>query len=80
MPELLRRVLASRHVLQLSHVASGKVREIYEIDPNHLLFLATDRISAYDVILPQLIPEQGRVLTGVSLHFFDLLDTPNPRV
>jgi phosphoribosylaminoimidazole-succinocarboxamide synthase len=77
MPELLRRVLASRHVLQLSHVASGRVREIYEIDPNHLLFIATDRISAYDVILPQLIPDKGRVLTGVSLHFFDLLDTPN---
>jgi phosphoribosylaminoimidazole-succinocarboxamide synthase len=77
MPELLRRVLASRYVLQLSHVASGKVREIYEIDPNHLLFIATDRISAYDVILPQLIPDKGRVLTGLSLHFFDLLDAPN---
>jgi len=70
-------VLASRHVLSLSHVASGKVREIYEIDPNHLLFIATDRISAYDVILPQLIPDKGRVLTGLSLHFFDLLDAPN---
>jgi len=77
MQELLRRVLASRHVLQLSHVASGKVREIYEIDPNHLLFIATDRISAYDVVLPQLIPDKGRVLTGLSLHFFDLLDAPN---
>jgi phosphoribosylaminoimidazole-succinocarboxamide synthase len=77
MPELPLRVLASRHVLQLSHVASGKVREIYEIDPNHLLFIATDRISAYDVILPQLIPDKGRVLTGLSLHFFDLLDAPN---
>jgi phosphoribosylaminoimidazole-succinocarboxamide synthase len=64
-------------VLPLSHVASGKVREIYEIDPERLLFVATDRISAYDVILPQLIPDKGRVLTGLSLHFFDLLDTPN---
>jgi phosphoribosylaminoimidazole-succinocarboxamide synthase len=64
-------------VLPLSHVASGKVREIYEIDPDHLLFVATDRISAYDVILPQLIPDKGRVLTGLSLHFFDLLDTPS---
>lgn len=61
----------------LPHVASGKVREIYEIDPEHLLFVATDRISAYDVILTQPIPDKGRVLTGVSLHFFDLLDTPN---
>ena len=64
-------------MLPLSHVASGKVREIYEIDPERLLFVATDRISAYDVILPQLIPDKGRVLTGLSLHFFDLLDTPN---
>ncbi|HSM44289.1 MAG TPA: phosphoribosylaminoimidazolesuccinocarboxamide synthase [Acidimicrobiia bacterium] len=64
-------------MLALPHIASGKVREIYEIDPDHLLFVATDRISAYDVILNQAIPDKGRVLTGLSLHFFDLLDTPN---
>lgn len=64
-------------MLALPHIASGKVREIYEIDPEHLLFVATDRISAYDVILNQEIPDKGRVLTGLSLHFFDLLDTPN---
>jgi phosphoribosylaminoimidazole-succinocarboxamide synthase len=64
-------------VLALPHIASGKVREIYEIDSGHLLFVATDRISAYDVILNQTIPDKGRVLTGLSLHFFDLLDTPN---
>jgi phosphoribosylaminoimidazole-succinocarboxamide synthase len=64
-------------VLALPHIASGKVREIYEIDSGHLLFVATDRISAYDVILNQTIPDKGRVLTGLSLHFFDLLGTPN---
>lgn len=64
-------------MLSLPHVASGKVREIYEVDADRLLFVATDRISAYDVILPQTIPDKGRVLTGLSLHFFDLLDTPN---
>ena len=69
--------LRSPPVPALPHVASGKVREIYEIDPERLLFVATDRISAYDVILNQPIPDKGRVLTGVSLHFFDLLDTPN---
>jgi phosphoribosylaminoimidazole-succinocarboxamide synthase len=69
--------LRSRGVLALPHIASGKVREIYEIDSDHLLFVATDRISAYDVILNQDIPDKGRVLTGLSLHFFDLLDTPN---
>ncbi len=61
----------------LPHIASGKVREIYEIDDRHLLFVATDRISAYDVVLDQLIPDKGRVLTGLSLHWFGLLDTPN---
>ena len=64
----------------LPHVASGKVREIYEVDADHLLFVATDRISAYDVILPTPIPDKGRVLTGVSLFFFDLLDTPHHMV
>ena len=47
------------------------------MDAQHLLFVATDRISAYDVILPQMIPNKGKVLTGLSLHFFDLLETPN---
>ncbi len=61
----------------MPHLASGKVREIYEIDDDHLLFVATDRISAYDVILDQPIPDKGRVLTGLSLHFFELLATPN---
>ncbi|MEX1043363.1 MAG: phosphoribosylaminoimidazolesuccinocarboxamide synthase [Acidimicrobiia bacterium] len=64
-------------MLALPHVASGKVREIYEVDADHLLFVATDRISAYDVILPTTIPDKGRVLTGVSLHFFDLVDSPH---
>lgn len=64
-------------MLALNHLASGKVREIYEIDESRLLFVATDRISAYDVILPDLIPDKGRVLTGLSLHWFDLFDTPN---
>lgn len=64
-------------MVALSHIASGKVREIYEIDEDQLLFVATDRISAYDVILNQTIPDKGRVLTGLSLHFFDLLDTAN---
>jgi phosphoribosylaminoimidazole-succinocarboxamide synthase len=64
-------------VLALKHLASGKVREIYEIDQDRLLFVATDRISAYDVILPDPIPDKGRVLTGLSLHWFDLLDVPH---
>ncbi len=64
-------------MLALKHLASGKVREIYEVDERRLLFVATDRISAYDVILPDTIPDKGKVLTGLSLHWFDYLDTPN---
>ncbi|MEX1126698.1 MAG: phosphoribosylaminoimidazolesuccinocarboxamide synthase [Acidimicrobiia bacterium] len=64
-------------MVALPHVASGKVREMYEVDEDHLLIEATDRISAYDIVLNQPIPDKGKVLTGLSLHFFDLLDTPN---
>ena len=64
-------------MLVLKHLSSGKVREIYEIDGERLLFVASDRISAYDVIMTEPIPDKGRVLTGLSRHWFDLLDTPD---
>ena len=64
-------------MLALTHIASGKVREIYEIDHERLLFVATDRISAYDVVFGDEIPDKGAVLTGLSLFWFDLLDVPN---
>jgi phosphoribosylaminoimidazole-succinocarboxamide synthase len=51
--------------------ARGKVRDIYEVDPEHLLMVTTDRISAFDVILPTPIPDKGRVLTGLSLFWFE---------
>ena len=50
--------------------SSGKVREMYEVDDD-LLMVASDRISAYDVIMPTLIPDKGRVLTQMSLFWFD---------
>ncbi|MEU0494945.1 phosphoribosylaminoimidazolesuccinocarboxamide synthase [Mycobacterium sp. NPDC006124] len=59
------------------HLASGKVRELYRIDADHLLFVASDRISAYDFILDSEIPDKGRILTAMSVFFFELLDTPN---
>jgi phosphoribosylaminoimidazole-succinocarboxamide synthase len=52
--------------------ASGKVREIYELDERSLLMVATDRISTYDVIHPTPIPDKGKVLTGLSVIWFDL--------
>ena len=59
------------------HLASGKVRELYRVDDDHLLFVATDRISAFDHILQTPIPDKGRILTAMSVFFFGLLDTPN---
>jgi len=59
------------------HLASGKVRELYEVDDQHLLFVASDRISAFDFVLQTMIPDKGRILTAMSVFFFDLIDTPN---
>ena len=59
------------------HLASGKVREIYRIDDEHLLFVASDRISAFDYILDSVIPDKGRILTAMSVFFFDYIDAPN---
>src|SRR5216117_2307340 len=52
------------------HVASGKVREIFELDDERLLLVASDRISTFDVVLPTEIPDKGRVLTGLSGFWF----------
>lgn len=60
------------HGLQL--IARGKVRDIYRVDAKHLLILATDRISAFDVVLPDPIPGKGIVLTAISNFWFKLLE------
>ena len=52
------------------HLASGKVRELYALDDERLLLVASDRISTFDVILPTEIPDKGRVLTGLSAFWF----------
>lgn len=59
------------------HVASGKVRDIYEIDAQTLLLVTSDRISAYDHILETPIPDKGRILTAASFFWFDELTVPN---
>jgi phosphoribosylaminoimidazole-succinocarboxamide synthase len=61
----------------LNQVGSGKVRDIYGLDRDRLLLVASDRISAYDVVLRDPVPDKGRVLTGLSLYFFNLLGVPN---
>jgi phosphoribosylaminoimidazole-succinocarboxamide synthase len=55
---------------EAAHVASGKVREIYALDDERLLLVASDRISTFDVVLPTEIPDKGRVLTGLSGFWF----------
>jgi phosphoribosylaminoimidazole-succinocarboxamide synthase len=52
------------------HVGSGKVRELYALDEERLLLVASDRISVFDVVLPTEIPDKGRVLTGLSAFWF----------
>lgn len=58
--------------IALDHIVSGKVRELYAAGDDHLLLVASDRLSAFDVVLPTSIPDKGRVLTGLSLHWFGL--------
>jgi phosphoribosylaminoimidazole-succinocarboxamide synthase len=53
-----------------THVGSGKVRELFELDEDRLLLVASDRISTFDVVLPTEIPDKGRVLTGLSGFWF----------
>ncbi len=53
-----------------THLASGKVREIYALDGERLLLVASDRISTFDVVLPTPIPDKGRVLTGLAAFWF----------
>ena len=53
------------------YLRSGKVRDLYEVDDERLLLVASDRLSAYDVVLPTAIPDKGRVLTGLSRWWFE---------
>ncbi len=62
----------------IRHVASGKVREIYELDGDHLLFVASDRMSAFDVIMAEPIPDKGRVLTALTAFWLEQLGPVAP--
>ena len=55
----------------LELATSGKVRDIYVVDDAHLLFVTSDRVSAFDVVMPQGIPHKGRCLTAVTSHWFE---------
>src|SRR5499433_2705748 len=72
-PQVLDPVLLRTEFSDLQLHASGKVRDVYQLDGERLLFVATDRISAFDYILATGIPHKGRVLTQISLFWFDFL-------
>lgn len=61
----------TERIPELKYLRSGKVRDIYEVDADRLMIVATDRISAFDCILPQPIPDKGRVLTQISRFWFE---------
>ena len=65
--------LSSTSFSDLTLFRRGKVRDVYAVGPDRLLIVATDRISAFDVVLPNAIPEKGRVLTAVTLFWLDLI-------
>jgi phosphoribosylaminoimidazole-succinocarboxamide synthase len=71
--QLTNAVLTRTDFPKLELYASGKVRDVYSVDQDRLLFVATDRISAFDYVLGSGIPEKGRVLTQLSLFWFDFL-------
>ena len=64
-------MLSNSGLKSLKKVFQGKVRDIYEVDPAHWLIVTSDRISAFDVILPDLIPKKGIALTAISNFWFD---------
>jgi phosphoribosylaminoimidazole-succinocarboxamide synthase len=72
-PEIIDSVLLRTDYPELELHASGKVRDVYNLDQGHLLFVATDRLSAFDYILATGIPNKGRILTQISLFWFDFL-------
>jgi phosphoribosylaminoimidazole-succinocarboxamide synthase len=61
--------------MQARHVGSGKVRELYSVGDDKLLLVASDRISAYDIVLGQPIPDKGKVLTGLSHLWFGITES-----
>ena len=62
--------LYQSNLAQLELVHRGKVRDSYRVDDDHMLIVATDRLSAFDVVLPQPIPGKGEVLTRVANFWF----------
>lgn len=69
--------LVTTDLPDLKLLARGKVRDVYEVDGNTILFVATDRISAFDVVMDSAIKGKGEILTQISTFWFDLLPCKN---
>jgi len=61
-------------VPSLDRIGRGKVRDIYSVDDSHLLIVTTDRLSAYDVVMPDPVPGKGQVLTSISNFWFEMME------
>jgi len=66
-------ILYETSIPELPLIGRGKVRDIYSVDDRHLLIVTTDRLSAYDVVLPDPVPGKGRILTQISLFWFRMM-------
>lgn len=67
-------VLFESNILNLKLIARGKVRDIYDLDNDHLLIVTTDRLSAYDVVMPNAVPGKGKILTEISNFWFKMME------
>src|SRR5689334_4961029 len=78
-PAEFRNVTVYQSELPLRLLGRGKVRDIYEVDAERLLLVASDRLSAFDVVFPDPIPRKGEVLNRLSAYWFDQTKhlTPN---
>ena len=66
------KTVSETNAVNLNLVHRGKVRDVYAVDEKSLLLVATDRISAFDCILPTAIPNKGKILTQISAFWFEL--------
>jgi phosphoribosylaminoimidazole-succinocarboxamide synthase len=64
--------------MTLRHIYRGKVRDIYDVDDRHLLMVASDRISVFDVVMPEAVPDKGRVLTAITAFWLDQMADAAP--
>tara|TARA_B110000438_G_scaffold73309_1_gene73413 strand:+ start:2716 stop:3606 length:891 start_codon:yes stop_codon:yes gene_type:complete len=67
-------VLFESNIPNLKLLARGKVRDIYDLDNDHLLIVTTDRLSAYDVVMPNAVPGKGKILTEISNFWFKMME------